>query len=845
MKLNKVKLTAMAMSVMMAMSSMSAVTFAEENVTEAATETVTEATAEAQAEDAGTEGTVAANPPVEEKVYVGLRVTDVNKDTVVVVWNQNGKEITTSPLKQSVKVTPATCASLEKRTYTVEYAEGLSAATTVEVPGTILKDHQWGETYKDFLREPSCDENGIYREARKCAACQTVEYVSDEIEVEPAGHKVSSWTFIKYCVTGDKIGNQAVDAVNTKLVNGKPALIDPTQEGFYIELYEGKCTKCEKNVTKTERVRMEAEQVSRTEVMNTVNIDEAATARAFKVLSFDKVTADMLKADPNLIVFEDCLKAGSYQVYYYYQTNINNPRIETVTIGAPHHSEVKNVVFVNDADEDKCTVKGTTVINNTCNEDIRYYINTTCRNCDMDRNSDVMIAEPQGPHKIDQSVKKYMDTHITDGILDSYEDMMTWLSANNKSQYVSVETTATCTENGTTTVTLLCTTCKEPTDTVYTAKTDMFNHYSITKNAVVEMKESTCEEKGYIISADKCDLCGKELSNRVKKEVKRLAHTNEVGINDNGTSKGTKDVLDETTTVELIGEVLVDVNGETLNLNGQYIKPQDLVKMASGTLVVKVYNNCSTCGNNKQDITGDQIVQIKVASIKKETELKAGSITLDVTVEGIDAKNQRKIISKQFTADYFTNAVSYLDRKDTLKLNGLHLEDGKFNYYKDGVIDTTFKGLVDYNGSLFYVENGTVATDVNGAKLINNKWYFLAYGMVQTEYVGLTTYQGKAFYVQNGIIDVNVGGLVEFDGRKFAVASGRIIDEYSGLWQDPASEKWYYLVRGQVTDKTTLVLYDGAWFYVIDGRLASDFTGTVNYDGAKFNVVKGQVYGQA
>ncbi|SDH13893.1 hypothetical protein SAMN05660368_03912, partial [Marvinbryantia formatexigens] len=44
MKLNKVKLTAMAMSVMMAMSSMSAVTFAEENVTEAATETVTEAT---------------------------------------------------------------------------------------------------------------------------------------------------------------------------------------------------------------------------------------------------------------------------------------------------------------------------------------------------------------------------------------------------------------------------------------------------------------------------------------------------------------------------------------------------------------------------------------------------------------------------------------------------------------------------------------------------------------------------------------------------------------------------------------------------------------------------------
>ena len=122
-------------------------------------------------------------------------------------------------------------------------------------------------------------------------------------------------------------------------------------------------------------------------------------------------------------------------------------------------------------------------------------------------------------------------THITDGILDSYEDFMNWLVDNNKTQYVRVDTTATCTENGVTTVTLLCTTCKEPTDTVYTAKTDMFNHYSVTKNAVVELKESTCSEKGYIISADKCNLCGKELSNRVKKEIKRLAHTNEIGIN--------------------------------------------------------------------------------------------------------------------------------------------------------------------------------------------------------------------------------------------------------------------------------------------------------------------------
>lgn len=32
-----------------------------------------------------------------------------------------------------------------------------------------------------------------------------------------------------------------------------------------------------------------------------------------------------------------------------------------------------------------------------------------------------------------------------------------------------------------------------------------------------------------------------------------------------------------------------------------------------------------------------------------------------------------------------------------------------------------------------------------------------------------------------------------------------------------------------------------AWFYVIDGRLANDYTGYVNYDGSKFFVSNGML----
>ena len=84
-------------------------------------------------------------------------------------------------------------------------------------------------------------------------------------------------------------------------------------------------------------------------------------------------------------------------------------------------------------------------------------------------------------------------------------------------------------------------------------------------------------------------------------------------------------------------------------------------------------------------------------------------------------------------------------------------------------------------------------------------------------------------------------GLVEYDGGRFMIAAGRILREVDGLIQEPNTGLWYYVAAGQVADYTTLVQYDGAWFYVINGELATDFTGEVEYDGAMFSVVAGQV----
>ena len=38
-----------------------------------------------------------------------------------------------------------------------------------------------------------------------------------------------------------------------------------------------------------------------------------------------------------------------------------------------------------------------------------------------------------------------------------------------------------------------------------------------------------------------------------------------------------------------------------------------------------------------------------------------------------------------------------------------------------------------------------------------------------------------------------------------------------------------------------LAMYDDVWFYVVNGKLAQDYTGNVDYDGSTFYVENGMV----
>ena len=151
-------------------------------------------------------------------------------------------------------------------------------------------------------------------------------------------------------------------------------------------------------------------------------------------------------------------------------------------------------------------------------------------------------------------------------------------------------------------------------------------------------------------------------------------------------------------------------------------------------------------------------------------------------------------------------------------------------------------GIVKFEGGEFWVVNGKLASDATGLTICpDGVFYFLSQGQIQ-KVSQVVEYKGEWFKVIDGKLDETANGLYDYDGGKFLFAAGKLRSDVSGLWQNPADGDWYYLADGQVVSYTGVVEYDGAFFYVANGKLASSFNGSVEYDGATFKVVAGQLY---
>lgn len=180
-------------------------------------------------------------------------------------------------------------------------------------------------------------------------------------------------------------------------------------------------------------------------------------------------------------------------------------------------------------------------------------------------------------------------------------------------------------------------------------------------------------------------------------------------------------------------------------------------------------------------------------------------------------------------------------------VNGLAQVGGEWGYYRDGVFDSTYYGIVQApSGTWYYVRDGRIAWGFTGiAQAPSGTWYYVREGRIAWSFSGIVqASSGTWYYIQNGRIAWDYTGLVQAsNGSWYYIQEGRIGWSYTGLAQAP-SGRWLYVRSGRVAwDYTGLVQSpSGSWVYVKNGAVDWSYCATAQApSGSWVYVQKGVV----
>lgn len=776
--------------------------------------------------------------------------------------------------------------TIDGETYTSGDVEDYNQAFIVK--DEPQREHKKYEVKRQTIKEATHFEEG---EAHVWYACkyEDCDWKDDEyITLEVQDHTWGDWVYV-----ADENVKEDDNGYVVFGEDGEPELIDEMKDGVYYKTRF--CTVDNARDTKHEkRLIALAKKAAYAKIVKTENIATISENPAHEILNqvYDYPTVD-LPIDEAEIELIDCSKEGSYVIEYY---TIENNKIseEKITVAPHHYRTYVTAEFKTWDDMMQCDVVWEDgelkVTNNSCYLPVEYTAVTHCsaEGCpaedhkiavgkDKDGNdvyleqpqlcikadgkttdgvikTEVKTAEPAGAHVINTKAKDEVKKLVRDKkgrVL--YSDLEAIAKVESNFVKISARPENNCEESGDVTVSFICVVDKTTvveTMTVRVIPTGHTRQPAVRENYVAP----TCTSTGSYDAVVKCETCGKELERRKGVIIPRIKHTNEVSVAANGTSVD-DEYTDTTAYIKFIGDKVVDFDGESLDkeLLGKPLNTNKIGTYGKNeySLYCYVYTNCTVCGRNEVKLADSRqdVVEITITDIKKQEESgKAGYITLKATYDQNDVVDGT--VTAEITVPYFSTIEAYNGRLEETpdstpdsKINGLHLDsDGVWRYYKDSVLQSDYTGFVDYAGRTFYVINGKLDQTLTRLIIFDNEWYYLIEGEL-TNYTGVVLYDGEWFYVSKGRLDDTINGLVEYNGGLFVFVEGRLADEGNGMWISN-DNKAYWLALGRVCEEYTgVAMYNNAFFYVIDGKVAQDYNGTVEYNGATFRVENGQLYG--
>ena len=100
-------------------------------------------------------------------------------------------------------------------------------------------------------------------------------------------------------------------------------------------------------------------------------------------------------------------------------------------------------------------------------------------------------------------------------------------------------------------------------------------------------------------------------------------------------------------------------------------------------------------------------------------------------------------------------------------------------------------------GTIQYIENGAYKGNFTGLQTLldGQKWY-IKDGRIQTSFTGLVNYKGSKWYVSNGVVQTSKNGFVDSNGETYLVEKGKVS---SKTGSHSANNGTYTLSKGKVT----------------------------------------------
>ncbi len=148
--------------------------------------------------------------------------------------------------------------------------------------------------------------------------------------------------------------------------------------------------------------------------------------------------------------------------------------------------------------------------------------------------------------------------------------------------------------------------------------------------------------------------------------------------------------------------------------------------------------------------------------------------------------------------------------------------DGKWYYYVNGVVQTSYTGFASNENGDWYIEKGkvtfaknSVIKDAKGAIGPKGTWYYVVGSKVRKDYTGVANYKNENgwWYIRNGKVDFTYTGFSSNKNGKWYVEKGQVKFNKNSVIKD---------AKGAIGPK-------GTWYYVVGSKVQTGYTGVANY----------------